>query len=87
MRQTISAAKARDAFGEIMARARYSGDYFIVESRGKPMVAIIGIEEYQALEEVLMDLADLRDARETLAEYDPSEAVDYDSYMEQRLGG
>jgi hypothetical protein len=34
---------------DILEEAKFGGGHFIVETFGKPMVAIVGIEEYWAL--------------------------------------
>lgn len=48
----ISSTDLRVKTRDIMESARYEGQHFVVETFGKPMVAIIGIKEY----ETLMDL-------------------------------
>lgn len=45
----ISASEVRNRVGEILARIRYGGEHVVVERRGKPVAAIIGIEEYDDL--------------------------------------
>jgi len=40
-------AEAKNQFSEILAKAAFAGQRFIVERRGKPMAAIIGIQEYE----------------------------------------
>lgn len=42
----IRASEVRSQIGEILARIHYRGDHVVVERRGKPVAAIIGIEEY-----------------------------------------
>jgi len=43
----IGVAEAKNRFSEILAKAAFAGQRFIVERRGKPMAAIIGIQEYE----------------------------------------
>lgn len=43
----IGVAEAKNQFSEILAKAAFAGQRFIVERRGKPMAAIIGIQEYE----------------------------------------
>lgn len=47
---TISAMNLRDQIGEILNRVLYAGDRYIIERRGKPVAAVISIEELQHLE-------------------------------------
>ena len=47
---TLSVAEAKRLFSEISNRAVYAGERFIIERRGKPLVAVISIEDYNHLE-------------------------------------
>jgi prevent-host-death family protein len=47
MAVAIGVAEAKNQFSEILAKAAFAGQRFIVERRGKPMAAIIGIQEYE----------------------------------------
>ena len=44
--QVISATELRTKTRDILELARFRGEHFIVETFGKPMVAIVGIDEY-----------------------------------------
>ena len=44
--KVISATELRTKTRDILEEARFSGGQFIVETFGKPMVAIVGIEQY-----------------------------------------
>lgn len=68
MPTSIGATKARRIFGQLLAKARYGNEQFIVEKGGEPMVALVGIEEYKALLERLEDLEDIRDMLERQSE-------------------
>ncbi len=50
--KTLPASQAKNNFGAIVHQVR-SGQYsaIIVENRGEPMVAIVGVEELQAMKE------------------------------------
>jgi antitoxin Phd len=48
----IHASDVRNRVGEILARVRYGGELVLVERRGKPVAAIVSIEEYQRLDEI-----------------------------------
>jgi len=47
--KTISVTKLRLDAAEILGEARYGGQHFIVQRFGRPMVAILGVEEYREL--------------------------------------
>ena len=47
--KTISVTELRLSAAEILGAAKYGGQHFIVERFGRPMVAIMGVEEYEEL--------------------------------------
>lgn len=47
--KTISVTELRLSAAEILGAARFGGQHFIVQRFGRPMVAIIGVEEYRQL--------------------------------------
>lgn len=49
MDRTMGIAEVRDGFSDIVNRAAYGGERFLVERRGKPLVAVISAAEYQGL--------------------------------------
>lgn len=87
MATTISAMEIRNRLGDLLSRILYTGERFIIERRGKPIAAIIGIEEYRAVLPILDDLEDVREAEESMARYreNPEEFVDFDAYVAGRL--
>lgn len=46
----IGTHEAKIHFSELISRAAYAGERFIIARKGKPMVALIGLEELQRLE-------------------------------------
>ncbi len=50
--QRIRASDVRNRIGDILARVRYGGEHVVVERRGRPVAAIISIEEYDRLIEL-----------------------------------
>ena len=47
--QVISSTLLRTNTRDILEQAKFRGEHFIVETFGKPMVAIVGVEEYWSL--------------------------------------
>lgn len=48
--ERIGASEAKAHFSELLARAGYSGERFLVERRGKPLAALVGAEDLKRLE-------------------------------------
>ena len=44
--QIISSTLLRTKTRDILEQAKFKGEHFIVETFGKPMVAIVGVDEY-----------------------------------------
>jgi prevent-host-death family protein len=86
MATIVKAMELHQHVGELLARVRYAKEQFIVKHMGKPVAALIGIEEYNAVREILEDLEDARNAEESLARYreNPEEFVNFDAYVEKR---
>jgi len=49
----IRAADARNNFAEILGRAHFGGETFLIEKQGKPFAVVIGFDEYRKLMECL----------------------------------
>lgn len=70
MVKTIPALQARTQFGEIINRASYGRDRFIITKGGKPAIIIMGVEDYENLIEIIDEEIDpefqkgLKEARE-----------------------
>ncbi len=64
----ISISEAKGRLGELVKRAAYGKEHFILEFRDKPQAALVSIEAYQTLQaldrsehlDILRRLADLR---------------------------
>jgi prevent-host-death family protein len=50
MAKRVSAREARSHFAEITDRVRYTGEAVIVEKQGQPFVAVVSLEDFDALE-------------------------------------
>ena len=61
-----SVARVRAGFADAVNRVSYGGERIIIEKRGKPVAALVHIEDYRALE-AREDAADIREARKVLA--------------------
>ncbi len=67
----VSVSEARETFAELVNRAAYRRERVLVARRGRPIAAIVPIEDVEFLER-LEDEYDLEAAREALA--DPENA-------------
>lgn len=47
----ISTAKARDHFSELINRAAFGGERIVLTRRGKPLAAIVPVEDLQLMDE------------------------------------
>lgn len=74
MSEKIGVAEAKKRFSELVGRAAYAGEHFIVARRGKPMAAIIGIEDLEKLE-VVKESEGLLGAVGAWAEYENLDEV------------
>jgi prevent-host-death family protein len=52
MEKTVGAYEARRKFGQLLEEAFYNKDAFIVERAGRPMAAIVSIDEYHQWREL-----------------------------------
>jgi len=52
MERVITVTELRSKTRDIMEEAKYKGQRIIVETFGKPMAAIVGVEDYQKLVEL-----------------------------------
>lgn len=68
----ISVSEARETFAELVNRAAYGHERVLVSRRGKPIAAIVPIEDVEYLERI-EDEFDLKAVQEALA--DPENAV------------
>ena len=83
MTERIGAREARNRFADLMGSVHYGGEAVIIERSGKPMVAVIPVEMYEALiaeREARFAVVDriqskLPDVPETEVEADVAEAV------------
>lgn len=70
----IGVSEARESFAELVNRAAYGGERVLVSRRGRPIAAIVPIEDVEFMERI-EDEFDLQAAQVALA--DPANAVTY----------
>lgn len=49
MVKSIGMTQAKSKLAELVARASYGGEQFVLERRGKPLAVLIGVDEYRRL--------------------------------------
>ena len=52
MLQTITTAKARNNFADLLGEVYYGGKKYLIEKLGKPFAVLINVEEYKRMEEL-----------------------------------
>jgi prevent-host-death family protein len=82
MGKAIAASKVRDDFAGTLNTVAYTGERVTLERHGKPVAAIIPIEDLTFLEE-MEDRLDVEAARAALAESD--ERIPYEQ-VRRKLG-
>jgi prevent-host-death family protein len=78
----ISTADARNEFADVINRASFGKERFVLTRRGKKLVAIVPVEDLELLEE-MEDRMDVEAAKAALAESD--ERVSYQD-LRRELG-
>ena len=63
MPKKIKAAEARIKFGEVIDTARYAHNQYLVTKAGKPMVVILGIEDYKDMIDMIDTMAEQLDPK------------------------
>jgi prevent-host-death family protein len=77
----IGSAELRERLSDLLSRVRFQDHRFIVERHGKPVAAVVSVEDLESLE-ALEDEAD----RETLRELDDNaETVPLEEMEEEAL--
>ncbi len=51
--RTLGSSEAREVFPELVARAAYAHERVVIERRGKPMAALISVDELRLFERLL----------------------------------
>ena len=79
---SIGVTRLRDSIPEVVERVRHDGERIIVERHGKPVLAIVSVDDLALLRK-LEDLEDALEADEAEAEPGPDIPLDE---MKRRLG-
>lgn len=81
---TMTTGEARDRFSEVLNRVAFGGERVVLTRRGKPLAAVVPLEDMALLEE-LEDRIDLEEARATLEEWRRSgrKAVPLDEVLKE----
>lgn len=48
--EKVRVAETKAKLSELMARAGYGGERFLIERRGKPLAALVGVQDLERLE-------------------------------------
>lgn len=77
MLEAVSSAEAKSKFSELMGRAAYGKERIIIKRKGKPIAALISIEDLIHLEEMeeKVDIQLLKEAIESPGEMIPISKV------------
>ncbi len=86
MLKDVSIAEAKSKFSEIIARTIYAGERFIVRRRGKPVAAIVGINDFKKIQltNSSEDTGTLLAAAEAWADFKDLDRVIEDIYRSRR---
>ena len=87
MTTTVNATEARRDLPEMLTRAGYGLERFVIERRGQPVAVIIPYEEYVALADALEDIEDARLAREALADLAAGETIPWEQVKKELAEG
>lgn len=78
MKQEITAIEARQRLGQLLDRAHYRSDEFVIKRAGKPMAAVIPMELYERLVRQRKEDFDALERIRATMPHVPDELVDAD---------
>jgi prevent-host-death family protein len=50
MAKNIGVAEVKKSFSEVMSKVSLKGEHFVIEKKGKPMAALVSVQELQRIE-------------------------------------
>ena len=80
MSTSVSVGDAKRRLSELMSRVVYRGERFVIERRGKPMVALVSAEDLARLEQEPVSAGGLLAALGAWAEFDEIDDLVADIY-------
>ena len=80
MSKSVSVGEAKRSLSELMGRVVYRGERFVIERRGKPMVALVSAEDLARLEQEAVSAGGLLAALGAWAEFDEIDDLVADIY-------
>ena len=83
MAKVISVADAKRNLSELMSRAAYNNERFLIQRRGKPMAALVSIEDLTRLEKEPVAPKGLLAAVAALAEFEELESMVEEIYRQR----
>jgi len=84
MTKSVSVAEAKRDFSELMMRAAHKGERFIIARRGKPMAALVSMEDLRKLTPASEKPRGLLAAVGAWADFEGLEKVIADIYRSRR---
>ena len=51
MAKRVGAAEAKAKLSELVARVAYAGEKYVIERRGRPLAALVGVDDLRQLEQ------------------------------------
>ncbi len=80
MSTSVGVGEAKRRLSELMSRVIYSGERFVIERRGKPMVALVSAEDLARLEQEPVASGGLLAALGAWADFDEIDDLMADIY-------
>ncbi len=80
MSTSVGVGEAKRRLSELMSRVVYRGERFVIERRGKPMVALVSAEDLARLEQEPVSAGGLLAALGAWAEFDEIDDLVADIY-------
>jgi prevent-host-death family protein len=84
--KALSSEQARNQWRDVIDAA-VAGENIIIERYGKPTAVMISYQDFAAIEEIMEDLRDAREAQAALEEWrrDPSQAISLDDFKAELI--